>query len=145
MGIHAHSCMCIYKSLMLSYSLSSTADALLSAPNDDQTVVTHVLPELWASHGSKPGAHVCATPITRNDGKGPELSRADLKRAGKVESKKSPIIVVSASGAYTCTLCRRHFKSQHAVDIHLSRNDECRRRKATLGGASLPSQRLFGN
>ena len=133
-----------YKSLMLMDSLSSTADGLVPAPNEDQTGVDHVLPEIGAS-GAKPGAHLCATPGTGKDVKERELSPADVQSAGEGTSEKSPITTVSG-GAYACTLCRRHFKSQRAVDIHLLRNDECRRRKAALSGTSrkILSQRLFG-
>ena len=35
---------------------------------------------------------------------------------------------------HQCKLCGRMFKSAHAVDIHMSRNDECRRRKAASNG-----------
>ena len=42
---------------------------------------------------------------------------------------------VDAGGArHQCKLCGRMFKSAHAVDIHMSRNDECRRRKAASTG-----------
>jgi len=109
--------------------------------------------EKGAEKGGAPPAAADSAPAGRSDREG--ASKGDgtrLKHPTQLAAQEAGagagVRGAAAGGEVTfaCALCRRSFKSQHAVEIHLSRNDACRRRKGALHGSALASssQRLLG-